>query len=397
MNITVGTNWDPTLLEELANVPEVTEYMGSLPQQAIGTDRPPMKHPRASWEEIEQHISRIHETGKRFTWLLNIPTGGREWEPGKHSRIVDYVGRIADCGADAVTVAAPGHIEIIKANFPHLQIHMSHNSGITTSAQLKAWSDLGADAACILRFKNRLLPYVEQLVKHSAIPLQITCLSVCVPGCPAKISQYHLSITGAQCVEDGPQTVHSKDGHGFHVAYCHKYRFSNPEELVKGCFIRPDDLHYFEKIGVAGVKLDSRTLPTPGIVARARAYAGQRFEGNLMDLLNVFHMAGFKVPGPPPAQGAAADLTDEQLGDLLFKAARRYDFHELLNFDNRGLDGWMKRMLEKPCTATCNQCDHCVDFADQAMEWNQEMRAELQTLVEEYQSRILNRGGHGTD
>lgn len=391
MQITVGTNWDPALIEELALVPEVTEYMGALPRQAIGTDRPPHKHPTATWDKIKQQVARIHETGKSFSWLLNIPTGGREWEPGKRRRILDYIANIRDSGVDAVTVVTPSQIALVKANFPELGIHMSHNAGITTSDQIKVWAELGADKVCILRFKNRLVPYIEQLVRHSPIPLQITCLSVCVPGCPAKISQYHLSVTGSQCVEGGPASQHSRHGHGFHVAYCHEFRYQRPEELVKGCFIRPDDLSYFEKIGVAGVKLDTRATPTAGTVAQAKAYAERHFDGNLLDLLNVFHMAGFKVPGPPPPSGPVHDLTDEQLTDLLFKAARRWDFHELLNFDNRKLDGWMKRMLDKPCTATCSICDHCVEFAQGAMEWNEEIRAELLALVKEYRIRILNR------
>ena len=393
MNLTIGCNWDPALIDATAGIPEVSEFMGSLALKPVGTDRPPMKHPKATPEEVEQYVARVHETGRTFNFLLNAPSlGGREFLPGKRGRVLDYVGWLHDVGVDAVTVASPGLIETIKANFPKMEIHVSHNARVSRTEQILRLAELGADKVCIYRAVNRDVNTLRQMAKASPVPLQVTCLSVCVDGCPLKISAYHLSITISQCTEDGPLGPDARHGHGSSVGWCHLYRLSDPQELLKGCFIRPDDLGLIEDAGISHFKFDTRTTPTPGIAMTARAYAGRRFDGDLKDLLNVFHMADFKMPGAPPPSSAPLDeLSKEQIEDAFFKAAMRYDFNELLKFDNRALDGWMNRMLEEPCTASCVECDYCKEYVDKSMTWNEDLRKELYELIKRYRDGVIKR------
>lgn len=393
MKLTVGTNWDPELIEGIASIPEVVELMAGLPREAVGTDRPPHMLPRPSREQVELYVRLTHEAGRTLNFLLNTPSlGGREHHPLKQRKIVEYVSWLRDIGVDAVSVCTPFLIELVKGRFPELHVHISHNAGVWRAEQLKCFEEMGAEAVCLTRVKNRNIPLLSSLARSVSIPLQLTCRSVCLVGCPMLVGQYHLSITSALCIDDstmpGPHTRH---GHFFNTAWCHLYRVERPRELVKGCFIRPDDLPLYEKAGIHHFKLDTRMLPTPQIIKIAKAYASSHYEGDLKEVVNVFHFATFKDPRARVHRGGIGELTEEENIEAIANAGNCFDFARMLRFDNRGLDGYMAKVSSRSCPPSCVNCSICERYATAAQTWDVAERERFVASVRRYRNWVLDR------
>jgi len=394
MQLVVGSNWDPSLVDALASIPQVVELMCALPLQPIGTDRPPAKQPTASKPEVEAYVRRVHGSGRKVSFLLNAPSvGGRELLPERRRRILEYVGWIDAIGVDAVAVCSLPLFELVKERFPRLAVQVSHNAGVSSVDQLRAFQNLGAASICVGRCSNPDLPLLRSLARIATVPLELTCLSVCLAGCPRRISHYHLSVTTSLCTEGRVTDRENRHGHIDNVCWCHVYRLGSPEQLLRGCFLRPEDLPIVTReTGINRFKLDTRGLPTPAIVSTAKAFADARYDGDLKHLLNVFHFVGFKNPAaPPPPMDPVETLTGEQAADLIFNVASRYDFDQILKFDNRGLDGYYEEIARKPCAPSCADCDHCKEYAAKAMKWNTKLRDEVILAVQKYRQWLLDR------
>ena len=57
-------------------------------------------------------------------------------------------------------------------------------------------------------------------------------------------------------------------------------------------WIRPEDLVHYEALGYDSFKLAGRNLPTEVLITRLKAYAGRRYDGNLLDLVQDFGCSG---------------------------------------------------------------------------------------------------------
>jgi hypothetical protein len=78
----------------------------------------------------------------------------------------------------------------------------------------------------------------------------------------------------------------------FQVFLCKRHfaEGRNMEDVLRGTWIRPEDLSLFEPY-VSLIKLSTRRVPEPGKIIRA--YAERHYEGNLLDLLDPRHSEAF--------------------------------------------------------------------------------------------------------
>ena len=59
----------------------------------------------------------------------------------------------------------------------------------------------------------------------------------------------------------------------YHMLFCLDYRLREPVNYVRANWIRPEDLHHYEKMGFDNFKIVERNTPTPELLRRANAYA----------------------------------------------------------------------------------------------------------------------------
>jgi len=394
MELSIGCNWDPNLVETIAGFPQVREYMAALPMQAIGTDRPPKVLPTATREDVAKYVRLIHESGRTINFLLNAPSlGGREFSARRRSEVIGNLAWLDDIGVDAVTVCTPGLVELVRSHFPRLQVHVSQNAGIVLPDQVRGYEDLGVAAICVQRANNRNLPWLATLARSSSVPLQASCISVCVPGCPSQTVNYHLSITSTLCTQGAVTDKDTRHGHFRCISWCHRKRIGTPHVLLHGYYLRPEDVPIVEEnTGIRWFKLDTRSLKTPAIVAAVRAYVSGRYDGDLKDLLSMYHFARFgkqeAAPGPlPPVES----LTDEEIVDTVFNLSTRVRYPTLFKVDNRALDGYLNEIADVPCGPSCENCSRCSEYADRAFSWNEHDRSEALAVLERYGDWLLNR------
>jgi hypothetical protein len=125
----------------------------------------------------------------------------------------------------------------------------------------------------------------------------------------------------------------------------------NPEEVVKTPWIRPEDTKIYGNIGVSSIKIAGRTLSTSTIINIVQAYAQQKYDGNLWDLI---------APWIP------------------------------INLPNNVLDNFINFFVDKTfsCNDHCGQCHYCNDIASQYVSYGPERDLYLDDLEARLSARL---------
>jgi hypothetical protein len=163
---------------------------------------------------------------------------------------------------------------------------------------------------------------------------------------------------------------------GFPLDYCsvlcNDLRLREPVNYIRANWIRPEDLHYYEKLGYETFKIVERNTPTQILLERVKAYSERRYDGNLLDLVQNYAY-------PKEKMGAVGQdayswkrmlkyfIKPRQINLLRFR--KLIDFGHAASMlypreganpvmiDNRKLDGFMERFTTKNCQST--DCESC--------------------------------------
>ncbi len=222
----------------------------------------------------------------------------------------------------------------------------------------KFWEDLGADEVVIPDDgPSRDFKMLRLMRQNLACEIRVFVNLACLRGCPFAPYHANLASHGSQCQEEAG---------GFYVdsclVNCKNIRVKNPVEIIKSGWIRPEDLHHYEEMGITKFKLVDRSLTARGLLKRVKAYSERKYEGNLADIL-CLHTRRTEhrfLPGAK-AMGPAARDNLRQMGDAIFAA-------EKISIDNQKLDGFLNGLKKIDCRyLSCDQCGYCERFAAKAI------------------------------
>lgn len=389
MRLSVGTNWDPALVEALGQVEQVHDLFGCLPSHVVGHGRPAVSVPQVSRDDIAQHIRQVHRAGMTFTYLLNAPgMGGRQFEPRYRKDILEHLDWLCEIKVDSVTVSITDLAQLIVERYPRLNVKISHNSYVRTLEQALIFQELGASMITLHQTATRNFHLMAKLTGNLSIPLQIICTIDCMPGCPNSIG-YHMSATSTLSSTRALPDQHNRHSSGYCFSWCHLKKLEKPEEILKGGFVRPEDLPAYEQAGIHEFKLDTRVLTTAHILDRVRAYSSGSYDGDLKRLLSVFSL-GYKTrAGGQMGTGTAG--TGQGQPEVFFELGSHVDFDAVLNLDNSALEHFLEMFRETGCNMDCESCNYCVFFAQEAMNWNEPERDKIVALLTDYRTWLLNR------
>jgi collagenase-like PrtC family protease len=165
-------------------------------------------------------------------------------------------------------------------------------------------------------------------------------------------------------------------------------RLDDPAKFIKADWIRPEDLAYYEELGVDSIKLVNRGMRTENLVRIVEAYTQRRYEGNLLDLLpsaskninfsrkNYFQLFKyFFHPG---------------LVNIFKLFALQKAFGELpIYIDNRKLEGFLVSLQKQNCSSRlCEDCGFCKDVARRAIKYEDKeidkMKAGVESIFEQF-------------
>ena len=349
MKLLVPTNWDPDLILPLGKLEADVQIYGVLPTSMIGSGGTGPDNVRMMANQVEEYIEQAHSAGLKFDYLLNAPSmGNMEWDEKTHRQLLIHLNWIASIGADSVTVTIPYLVELIKRQFPQLQVRVSTIAHVNSVARAKLFESLGADSITLDININRSFGALKAIRNTVGCELTVLMNNLCLYQCPYEY--YHHDGLGHASQNYNPLRGSYVD---YCVLRCTLDRLRDVSQVIKCRWVRPEDIHIYEDLGIDMFKISSRAMPTDKILRAAKAYSSRHYQGNLYDILNVV---------PPKAGFASSALPGEQ-GNGIGSPPRYY-------IDNQALEGFMDFFRKQDCSSGCDHCGYCQRIADKAIQFD---------------------------
>jgi collagenase-like PrtC family protease len=302
-------------------------------------------------EQAEEYIEQAHSAGLKFDYLLNAPSmGNMEWDEKTHRELLMHLDWVTSIGADSVTVTIPYLVELVKRQFPQLKVRVSTIAHVNSVARGKILESLGADSITLDININRDFTLLKAM--RDAVKCELTVLlnNLCLYQCPYEF--YHHDGLGHASQSYNPLRGYYVD---YCVLRCTLDRLRDVSQIIRCRWVRPEDIHVYEDMGIDGFKISGRSMPTQRILHAATAYSSRHCEGNLYDILNIItpktRLANSALPG--------------ELTNVVGSPPKFY-------IDNQALDGFMDFFKKQNCLSGCGRCDYCQRIADKVIQFDRD-------------------------
>jgi collagenase-like PrtC family protease len=351
MNLMLPTNWDPALLPQIAPLRPQYVY-GSLPTEA--TLRPSLVLAQVGEEEIGAHIEEAHRLGIKVVYVMNATClGNKEFSEIGRGETLQKLQWIADVNADAVVTANPFVMELMRKNFPDMELHVSVLASVNDPRKARFFEELGATVIHLDPQVNRDFRHLKAIRKAVKCCLSVVVNEGCLLSCP--IRQYHSNV-----ISHSRESIAGR----YHVDYCYYQcslkRAFDPVEYLRSPWIRPEDVAIYEELGIELFKVAGREKMEEGasshsdwIAAVAAAYDARRCD----DVARL--LVGTQSPESVFGQSAAPVR---------------------VTVDSAALTGFLKFFQEDRCSLDCERCDYCEKWASRAVRVEGEPAESIQML-----------------
>ena len=332
MKLCLPANFNKDTLEKLSainNQKEIYEVYGNLnPSPLLNSGRGRKDSdvlPKVDIDTLKEYIEEAGKLGLHFDYTLN-PSCISNIELQEKGRIcvLDFVQQLYDIGVRQLTVAMPTLIEIIKEKFPDMGIRASTIIGIDSVKKAKFYESIGCSRLVLKEDINRDFRLMEKISKAVNIPIEVIVNTHCQFDCPLR--QFHYNALSHDSYEDTYNNYFEQS--------CRRNIF---EDGLKIRWIRPEDIKYYEEVGIEYFKIIGRAgVSNQNLVKTCQCYMDRRFDGNYLELFNNF------------PEGAKIHV----------------------NLDNRKLDGFIEHFLNSKlnCFAQCGtECNYCKEYLQKVL------------------------------
>lgn len=273
--------------------------------------------PKITTAHIRKAICLCHAQGWDANLLVNSTCGGLGWyRKEQFSRTLRYIKSLHEKhGLDSVTVANPIYLQKIKEEIPKIKTVASVLCCIDTVQKASFYDNFGVDVIIPDRDINRDLEKLKLIREAVDAEIRLMVNEGCLYGCPYR--QFHFNLISHNSKEDENQR-------DCFFSDCQHIARKDPSQILKSCWIRPEDLRKYRKI-TNHFKVTGRTRSTEWILNTTHAYFCENYGGNLLELM------------------------DSSLD------AFRQTYHAYL--DNKSLDGFFEKVAY--CKKNCGKCRYC--------------------------------------
>ena len=337
----------------------------------VGGGRPSFLLQQISEEDIADYIRKVHDKDMEFSYLLNAPCmNNMEYDPHYHKELLKYLQWISDIRADSVTVSIPFLIQLIKEQFPKLKIRVSTIADVNSVNRAIFYENLGADEITLGVMINRDFKTLEQIKKAVKCKIIILLTDGCLYQCPFR--QYHYNTLG-----HASQTHQQFERNYIDtcILNCSIIKFSDPTEVIKARWVRPEDLSHYEAIGIDNFKIAGRRMSTQWITRSVKAFSSRKYDGNLIDIIQGFSMSFGGLEQKDPNMKLTETIGEESKSKLII--------------DNTKLDGFIDFFKKQNCIAMCNDCNYCEEWARKAVKVNNEESQRYVESIKQYMEDIV--------
>lgn len=371
MKFSVATNFQDDFLEKIKN-DSVVELFGKLSSDFIGGLRSSYNLPKISRAQLKKAVEEAHCQGLQFNYLLNaVSLRNFEYTSQGQKEITRLLSWLQDIGVDSVSVTIPYLLEIIKKRFKRLKVRVSVGACVDTVEKAKFWEGLGADEMTLSEYLNRDFKRLEAIRKNTQLPLILIANVACLHHCP--ISKYHATLTSHSSQSSHPLR-------GYVIDYCAlscRYKMIlDPVSFISADWIRPEDVHYYEKIGIDVLKLADRCADSDTMARIVNAYVNKSFEGNLLDLFPTF----LAKKSRKKADFARLRFFFRPFYVNIFKLRQIAAIMDKprVFIDNKKLDGFLEGFFLRDCSLlSCEECAYCREIAEKVVKIDEQWRKDM--------------------
>lgn len=324
-------------LEDVSKFSTVKILFGKLPDDVIGGGCDAALLPDVSKDRMVEYIRKAYSKGILFNYVINSPhLNDLETSENGKKRIRELLDFLNTLPLESVTVANPFLIMFIKKNYKNLRIKASANFMVDSVDKAVKLKQMGVDIIVLdPLLVNRNFETLKKIRSVIGEEIELIVNNNCLLNCP--MLTYHQTNLGLSSQGDGCQT--SQD-----LCYnlCSRLRISDACYYIKGDWIRPEDLHYYEEMGYDRFKIIDRCVPPDIMIKRIKAYTDRKYSGNLLDLIQHY---------------CYQDEID------------RKEYFNSVYIDNSKLNGFLEYFISGKCDGRdCSpSCNYCQEFAEKSI------------------------------
>lgn len=379
MKLSVAYGFQPGLLDRLSVLPDVKEIYGCCGADFIGSGRSAYTLRPVSKSRLVDTIVQAHAKGINFNYLLNTASlYGIEQTRNGQRAIRQILDHLMESHVDAVTVAVPLLLSIIKKHYPDLKVRVGAFALIDNATKAKLWQDSGADTLCLSAIScNRNFERLQSIRAAVTCELELIANASCLPGCIWEQTHMHL-------LSQSSTKNHALKGFCFDYCFvkCSRERLKDAVNYIRSIWIRPEDLIIYENIGFHNFKIVERSCPSDLLIRRVEAYSNRRFDGNLWELiapialvkteqkvswLTYARMVSLLVRPRIIKPGAILDMKKFSETLIPHEFSRELAGVYIDNVDLRGFLPGLLHRTEKCNSKGCETCGYCMSWARKAV------------------------------
>ncbi len=280
---------------------------------------------------LSDYISYSMQKGIGFSYTLNASClGNKEFSREGMIEIVSFLGKLYAAGVRSLTIALPSLIELVGTLKYDFLIKASVICQITNPNKAMFFKKMGVNRLVIDESLNRRFGVLRDIRDAFGEQVEIIVNSICHKDCVYRMFHYN------EISHDFNINSSENSSIAYYPHRCIKRRYEDISNFIKLTWIRPEDIKYYENIGISHFKIQGRqSVLTGDPVSALRYYFDEKYDGNLLELLDLFSpLNSFNI-----------------------------------NIDNSKLDGFVKTFYENPefCKDNCEKCGYCSSYANKCI------------------------------
>ena len=339
--------------------------------------------PQVDRNYVGRYIKACHERGLEFSYLLNAPClGNLQYSKKGYGQLIELLEWIDQSGADAVTIGLPYLIDLVRKRFPRLKVKVSTTARVNTVRKALQYEDMGVEEIIIDEHINREFKTLEAIRKAVKCNLELIVNNICLWQCPYNYEHVN---------HDGHASREGEEDDYCYLQYpgylCLYRKLTDPVELLKSPWIRPEDIPHYEAIGYEHFKITERFKKTSLLLEHVKAYENRRYDGNILDLFTLPRKGAFTPVHLEyfikPEHVNIMKISElEKVFDL--------EVRELIQMDNRKLDGFIEFFKKNDCNqTTCSACRYCETVFEKVAVVNEEGVKKASRRVRDFSDKLL--------
>jgi collagenase-like PrtC family protease len=362
----------------------VDVLFGKLPFDAVGGARPGFVLPQVDRKHVERYIQACHDRSLEFSYLLNAPClGNLQYSRKGYGELIELLEWIDASRADSVVIGVPYLIDLVRKRFPRLKVKVSTTARVNTVRKALQYEDMGVEEIIVDEHINREFKSLEAIRRAVKCNLELIVNNICLWQCPYNYEHVN---------HDGHASREGEKGDYCYLQYpgylCLYRKLTDPVELLKSPWIRPEDICHYENMGYDHFKITERFKRTSLLLEHVRAYENRRYDGNLLDLFTL------------PRKGAFTPvhleyfIKPEHVNILKISELEKVfdlEVRELIQLDNRKLNGFIEYFKKNDCNQTsCSDCRYCETFFEKVAVVNEEGVKKAAQKVKDFSEKLLS-------